>query len=73
MKMILNTCRLITRNYVTSVRTSIIRNFSKIPHESERRKNIRTTAYYMTSIGVIFVGLSYAAVPLYRIFCQVRL
>ncbi|CAA9994598.1 unnamed protein product [Nesidiocoris tenuis] len=30
----------------------------------------RSTLYYFTGIGVLLVGCSYAAVPLYRIFCQ---
>ena len=30
----------------------------------------RTTATYMTALAIAVVGLSYAAVPLYRIFCQ---
>ncbi|XP_051168736.1 cytochrome c oxidase assembly protein COX11, mitochondrial [Leptopilina boulardi] len=69
--MILSTCRLITKRFETTIKSSLIRNFSKIPNESEiRRKKMLTTAYYMTSLGVVFVGLSYAAVPLYRIFCQ---
>lgn len=60
-----------TRGYETTIRNSLVRNFSKIPNENDlRRKNMKTTAYYMASIGVAFIGLSYAAVPLYRIFCQ---
>lgn len=30
----------------------------------------RSTLYYITAAGVLTVGLSYAAVPLYRMFCQ---
>lgn len=37
----------------------------------EQKKNIRSTLNYMIALGVMTVGLSYAAVPLYRIFCQV--
>ncbi|XP_077287608.1 cytochrome c oxidase copper chaperone COX11 [Arctopsyche grandis] len=29
-----------------------------------------STARYLTALGVSFAGLAYAAVPLYRIFCQ---
>ncbi|XP_028170161.1 cytochrome c oxidase assembly protein COX11, mitochondrial [Ostrinia furnacalis] len=36
----------------------------------EQKKNIRSTLNYMVALGVMTVGLSYAAVPLYRIFCQ---
>lgn len=38
----------------------------------EQKKRIRSTVYYMSSLGVLTVGLSYAAVPLYKMFCQVR-
>ena len=30
----------------------------------------RSTALYMVALTVVVVGLSYAAVPLYRLFCQ---
>ncbi|XP_071513784.1 cytochrome c oxidase assembly protein ctaG [Panulirus ornatus] len=30
----------------------------------------RSTLYYVAAVGVLALGLSYAAVPLYRIFCQ---
>ncbi|XP_063623248.1 cytochrome c oxidase assembly protein COX11, mitochondrial [Cydia splendana] len=36
----------------------------------DQKKNIRSTLNYVVAIGVMTVGLSYAAVPLYRIFCQ---
>uniref|UniRef100_A0A1I8P5T0 Cytochrome c oxidase assembly protein COX11, mitochondrial n=1 Tax=Stomoxys calcitrans TaxID=35570 RepID=A0A1I8P5T0_STOCA len=38
--------------------------------EAMRKKNLRSTLYYVTAGGVLIVGLSYAAVPLYRMFCQ---
>lgn len=37
----------------------------------EQKKRIRSTVYYMSSVGILTVGLSYAAVPLYKMFCQV--
>ncbi|CAK1586530.1 unnamed protein product [Parnassius mnemosyne] len=37
---------------------------------SNEKKKIRSTLNYMIALGVLTVGLSYAAVPLYRIFCQ---
>lgn len=37
-----------------------------------RNKRIRSTLYYVSAAGVLTVGLSYAAVPLYRMFCQVK-
>lgn len=36
----------------------------------DQRHKIRSTLNYMVAVGVMTVGLSYAAVPLYRIFCQ---
>lgn len=36
-----------------------------------QKKNIRSTVYYLSALGVLTVGLSYAAVPLYKMFCQV--
>lgn len=36
----------------------------------QKGKN-RSTLNYVIALGVMTVGLSYAAVPLYRIFCQV--
>lgn len=38
-------------------------------HGGERN---RSTVYYVVALGVLVVGLSYAAVPLYRLFCQVN-
>ncbi|QGN14977.1 ctaG Cox11 super family [Kluyveromyces marxianus] len=34
-----------------------------------RRFKDRTVAYYFTSVAVLFLGLAYAAVPLYRAIC----
>lgn len=41
----------------------------KTPTEEQRTK-IRSTLYYVSAAGVLVAGLSYAAVPLYRMFCQ---
>ncbi|GJQ78941.1 hypothetical protein Trydic_g108 [Trypoxylus dichotomus] len=35
-----------------------------------RSLKARSTLYYLAAAGVLAVGLSYAAVPLYRMFCQ---
>jgi hypothetical protein len=40
---------------------------------AERQKKLRSTVYYVVATAVLTVGLSYAAVPLYRMFCQVCL
>ncbi|KAA0203414.1 hypothetical protein HAZT_HAZT004542 [Hyalella azteca] len=42
---------------------------NKSQRESQE-KNLRSTLYYVAAVGVLVFGLSYAAVPLYRIFCQ---
>jgi len=39
--------------------------------KNAQKKRIRSTVYYLSSLGVLTVGLSYAAVPLYKMFCQV--
>ncbi|XP_041987872.1 cytochrome c oxidase assembly protein COX11, mitochondrial [Aricia agestis] len=41
--------------------------FVRSAHE---QKKIGSTLNYVVALGVLTVGLSYAAVPLYRIFCQ---
>lgn len=38
----------------------------------ERLKGARSTLYYVAAAGVLTLGLSYASVPLYRMFCQVK-
>jgi hypothetical protein len=40
---------------------------------AERQKKLRSTVHYVVATAVLTVGLSYAAVPLYRMFCQVYL
>lgn len=35
------------------------------------RKRQKSTLYYLTAGGIFVAGASYAAVPLYRMFCQV--
>ena len=41
----------------------------KLPQTSKERN--LTTLLYLVSLAVLTTGASYAAVPLYRIFCQV--
>ncbi|XP_067613091.1 cytochrome c oxidase assembly protein COX11, mitochondrial [Eurosta solidaginis] len=38
--------------------------------ETARKQRLKSTLYYLTAGGVFVVGSSYAAVPLYRMFCQ---
>lgn len=35
-----------------------------------QKKRIRSTLYYISAVGIVTAGMSYAAVPLYRMFCQ---
>ena len=44
----------------------------KNDEERQERGNM-TGIYYIAAIGVFMVGMSYAGVPLYRLFCQVNL
>lgn len=39
-------------------------------NDSAHRQNLRSSIFYWSGLGVIVLGLGYAAVPLYRIFCQ---
>ncbi|KAJ8954002.1 hypothetical protein NQ318_004293 [Aromia moschata] len=40
------------------------------PTNDARKKGIKSTLYYGAAAVVVTAGLSYAAVPLYRMFCQ---
>ena len=56
------------KNYVLTY-GMVGRNYStKRTHQSGRN---RSTLIYTTATAIIVLGLSYAAVPLYRMFCQV--
>lgn len=44
---------------------------SNARNQDTMRKRKSSTLYYLAAVGVLVVGGSYAAVPLYRIFCQV--
>ncbi|CAB3381453.1 Hypothetical predicted protein [Cloeon dipterum] len=46
------------------------RNFRHFSSNSGGRKSGSSTVYYVAAAGVLTLGLSYAAVPLYRMFCQ---
>ncbi|KAK9732120.1 Cytochrome c oxidase assembly protein CtaG/Cox11 [Popillia japonica] len=54
-----------------SSKYNIINRFNR-RNASQDTRNIkaRSTLYYLTAAGVLSAGLSYAAVPLYRMFCQ---
>lgn len=40
--------------------------------EDDWKTRNKTVLTYMAAAGVGMIGLSYAAVPLYRLYCQVR-
>ena len=54
----------------SSQRGSHKRTGSYPSSSSQWEKANRTTMTYITALAIAVVGLSYAAVPLYRIFCQ---
>lgn len=57
-------CRTLLR---TQFNLSLTRNINQGPID---KKRLRSTLYYISAAGVLAAGLSYAAVPLYRMFCQ---
>jgi len=48
---------------------SQIRKIGNEAQKNSRNFKIRSTLYYFAGLSVLTVGLSYAAVPLYRMFC----
>ncbi|PSN28986.1 Cytochrome c oxidase assembly protein COX11 [Blattella germanica] len=59
------------------IHTSVLNSLKQQPRNvnegrawAERQKKLRSTVYYIAATAVLTVGLSYAAVPLYRMFCQ---
>lgn len=48
---------------------SQLRKYAADSGKDQKLRN-RSTFYYIGAVGVAAVGLSYAAVPLYRMFCQ---
>ncbi|XP_011251837.1 cytochrome c oxidase assembly protein COX11, mitochondrial [Camponotus floridanus] len=68
--MYFNIFQRLTRTCIRQIHTSVLRNLMKDHSDRSFRKNIRSTTFYWAGIGILAVGLSYSAVPLYRIFCQ---
>lgn len=62
------------------VRTASRRTFStnhqrlslkqSVTENAARRIKTKTTMFYVAAVGILTAGFSYAAVPLYRMFCQ---
>lgn len=68
--MLFTRCQRLTNCSIRSIYTNVSRNLMKEHVDSARRKRFRSGAYIVSGIGILVAGLSYAAVPLYRIFCQ---
>ncbi|XP_056642534.1 cytochrome c oxidase assembly protein COX11, mitochondrial [Diorhabda sublineata] len=64
------TCRTNALSKNTINNNLIKRLCSNHNNNENRKRSIRSTLYYVTAAGIVTVGLSYAAVPLYRLFCQ---
>lgn len=47
--------------------------YSNHANKNQSSRKGKSTVYYVVALGVLVGGLSYAAVPLYRLFCQVCL
>ncbi|XP_014296317.1 cytochrome c oxidase assembly protein COX11, mitochondrial [Microplitis demolitor] len=59
------------KKYTRQFFTSAFKYALNQPTEQEiMRQNKLKTSHYVTALGVISIGLAYAAVPLYRVFCQ---
>ncbi|KAK0163075.1 hypothetical protein PV327_006786 [Microctonus hyperodae] len=56
-----------TRYFFTNITKNSSNRF--VPNETVK-KNGRKTVHYVVALGVCTIGLSYAAVPMYRLFCQ---
>ena len=70
--MLFKTCAWITKSYARQCSVNLNRHlFNKSSSEDPLKKRIRTTLNYVAATGILALGLTYAAVPLYRVFCQV--
>lgn len=58
----------LTKNFHTGVFRALCKDQKGF--SSPQSTKIKSTLYYVSALGVLVVGLSYAAVPLYRLFCQ---
>jgi len=69
--MYFNAYQRLTRICIRQIYTNVSRNLMKDHSDTLLKNKLRSTAFYWTGLGVLIVGLSYSAVPLYRMFCQV--
>ncbi|XP_066601184.1 cytochrome c oxidase assembly protein COX11, mitochondrial [Prorops nasuta] len=68
--MYFKSCYRLANNFIRNISTSSSRMIIKKQIYDSNRKKIRSTTLYISGLGILLVGASYAAVPLYRIFCQ---
>lgn len=69
--MYLKACQWLTRSHTKCIYTSVTRHLSNDHNNTTVvQKKIRSTVNYIVAATVLTLGLSYAAVPLYRMFCQ---
>ena len=49
----------------------LVRRFQSSRSEAEATRRKKTTTLYFCATGIFMLGMAYAGVPLYRIFCTV--
>ncbi|XP_014207229.1 cytochrome c oxidase assembly protein COX11, mitochondrial-like [Copidosoma floridanum] len=68
--MFLRSCAWCTRSYFRNITTNVNKTLhNKVSSDSSRFKN-NTTFNYLAALTILAGGLTYAAVPMYRLFCQ---
>ncbi|XP_055372015.1 cytochrome c oxidase assembly protein COX11, mitochondrial-like [Condylostylus longicornis] len=68
-KSVINQFFSIKKRNIFQTKTNFQNNFNRSDGDA-RKRNIKSTLYYVSAAGVLVAGFSYAAVPLYRMFCQ---
>jgi len=69
--MYISICQRLRQPCTRQIYTSVSRNLMKNHKDTSFQEKLRSTGFYWAGLAVLVVGLSYSAVPLYRIFCQV--
>ncbi|XP_076172704.1 cytochrome c oxidase copper chaperone COX11 [Ptiloglossa arizonensis] len=57
-------------SHARQIHTNVSRILCNRYYDPVTKQQLRSSRLYWTGFGVLVIGLSYAAVPLYRIFCQ---
>lgn len=66
------TCFRFANNYSRLISTNVNKTlFNNIQNDPVTQKRHKTIFNYAAAAGILTIGLTYAAVPLYRMFCQV--